>query len=87
MALKWDISEYTPRSLQAYSPAEVRREYTRQRDIAMKRLKRMEQDWDNLAMPDVVDRLVEEEQVTHYEAVSRLLRQAKEEYTVMVNKG
>lgn len=43
MALKWDISEYTPRSLQAYSPAEVRREYTRQRDIAMKRLKRMEQ--------------------------------------------
>lgn len=51
------------------------------------RLKRMEQDWDNLAMPDVVDRLVEEEQVTHYEAVSRLLRQAKEEYTNMVSKG
>ena len=47
----------------------------------------MEQDWENLAPADVVDKLVEEEQVTHYEAVNRLLRQAKEEYTNMVSKG
>lgn len=51
------------------------------------RLKSMEQDWENLAPADVVDKLVEEEQVTHYEAVNRLLRQAKEEYTNMVSKG
>lgn len=43
MALSWDISEYTPRSLRAYDPREVRREYTRQRDIAVKRIKRMEE--------------------------------------------
>lgn len=43
MALRWDISEYTPRSLRAYDPREARQEYTKQRDIAMKRLHRMEQ--------------------------------------------
>lgn len=42
MALKWGISEYTPRSLRGLDPREVRQEYTRQRDIAMKRLNRME---------------------------------------------
>lgn len=51
------------------------------------RLKRMEQDWERLADTDVVDRVVNEEQVTHYEAVSYLLKQAKEEYTNMVSKG
>ena len=51
------------------------------------RLKRMEQDWEKLAVTDVVDKLVEEEQVTHYAAVNRLLKQAKEEYTNMVSKG
>lgn len=42
MALSWDISEYTPRSLRGYSSKELRNEYTKQRDIAMKRLHRME---------------------------------------------
>jgi len=39
--LKWDISEYTPHSLRAFSEAEVRKEYSRLRTIANSRLERM----------------------------------------------
>lgn len=40
--LKWGLSEYTPRALKQYSDKEVRREYTRLRDAARKRLQRLE---------------------------------------------
>ena len=40
--LKWGLSEYTPRALKQYSDKEVRKEYTRLRDAARKRLQRLE---------------------------------------------
>lgn len=51
------------------------------------RLKRIEQDWERISVIDVVERVMNEEQVSYYTAVDVLLKQAKEEYTNMVNKG
>ena len=51
------------------------------------RLKMAESEWERVAIKDVVERMMEESQSSAYTAVHQLLRQAKEEYTVMVNKG
>ena len=51
------------------------------------RLNVAESEWERIAVRDVVERMMEESQASSYTAVHQLLRQAKEEYTVMVNKG
>lgn len=51
------------------------------------RLKMAESEWERIAIRDVVERMMEESQSSYYAAVHQLLGQAKEEYTVMVNKG
>lgn len=51
------------------------------------RLKQAEEEWEKAAFQDVVDGITNEENISYYEAVKQLLKQAKEEYTSMVNKG
>lgn len=51
------------------------------------RLKKAEADWERVSVIDVVERTMDEEQISFYAAVNHLLKQAKEEYTNMVNKG
>lgn len=51
------------------------------------RLKQVKEDWEKTEFTDVVDRIMDEEQLTCYAAVGHLLKQTKEEYTNMVSKG
>lgn len=41
-SLSWEPTSYNPQGLQAYSDRELRREYTRLRDIARKRIQRLQ---------------------------------------------
>lgn len=51
------------------------------------RLKKVEADWERIAILDVVERTMGEEELSFYAAVNHLLKQAKEEYMNMVSKG
>lgn len=51
------------------------------------RLQHREQEWEKAALADVVDSIMDEEQISCYAAVKQLLKQTKDEYKSMINKG
>ena len=51
------------------------------------RLRRAQELWDNTMPQDRIERMTEEDGISSYTAVKQMLRQIKEEYTSMVNKG
>ena len=52
-----------------------------------RRLKNAEEKWQTFYEEDGIERRMEEENISYYTAVNQMLKQIKEEYTGMVNKG
>lgn len=50
------------------------------------RLKRVGEEWDKIPFNESLQRLMEEQSETYYAIIRQLLKQAKEEYSKMVNK-
>lgn len=51
------------------------------------RIKRAQELWEDIAPKDRIEKMTEQDGITSYAAVKQLLKQMKEEYLSMVNKG
>lgn len=51
------------------------------------RIKRAQELWEDIAPKDRIERMTEQDGITSYAAVKQLLKQMKEEYLTMANKG